>query len=78
LTCQIAQGVTRVAVNREPSIAAGIGQLGAIRSVAPAFGVELTPVNERDVVEFERVIAAFAKLPPVFSVRGAATIQSAF
>jgi putative ABC transport system substrate-binding protein len=59
---EIAPRVTRVAVLRDPAIAAGIGQFGAIQSVAPTFGVELTPVNVRDRGEIERAISAFARL----------------
>ena len=51
----------RVAVLRDPAIAAGIGQFGAIQSVAPTLGVELTPVNLRDPGEIERAISAFAR-----------------
>jgi ABC-type uncharacterized transport system substrate-binding protein len=58
---QIAPGVTRVAVIRDPSIAAGPGQLGAIQSVAPSFGVELSPINVRDAAEIERAVTAFAR-----------------
>jgi putative tryptophan/tyrosine transport system substrate-binding protein len=58
---QIAPGVTRVAVIRDPGISAGTGQFGAIQSVAPSFGIELTPVNVRDAGEIERAIAAFAR-----------------
>ena len=58
---QIAPRVTRAAVLRDPAITAGIGQLGAIQSVAPSFGVELRPVNVRDAGEIERAIAAFAR-----------------
>ena len=36
-------GVTRAAVLRDPAIASGIGQFGAIQAVAPSFGVELSP-----------------------------------
>src|ERR1700730_7897175 len=60
---QIAPGVTRVAVLRDLAIAAGIGQWGAIQSVAPFFGVELSPVSVRDADEIERAITAFARLP---------------
>jgi putative ABC transport system substrate-binding protein len=35
---EIAPNVTRVAVLRDPAIAAGIGQFGAIQSVAPTLG----------------------------------------
>ena len=60
---EIAPGVTRVAVLRDPAIAAGIGQLGAIQAVAPSFGVELSPVDMRDPREIERAVAAFARSP---------------
>src|SRR6516162_366435 len=36
---EIAPNVTRVAVLRDPAIAAGIGQFGAIQSIAPTLGV---------------------------------------
>ena len=58
---QIAPGVTRVAVLRDPAIAAGIGQFGAIQAVAPSLGVEVSPVNVRDAGEIERAVAAFAR-----------------
>jgi putative ABC transport system substrate-binding protein len=58
---EIAPRVTRVAVLRDPDMAAGSGQLGAIQSVAPSFGVELSPVNVRDAPEIERAVAAFAR-----------------
>jgi putative tryptophan/tyrosine transport system substrate-binding protein len=60
---QIAPSVTRAAVFRDPAIPAGIGQFGAIQSVAPSLGMEVTPVNMRDVSEMGRAIAAFASLP---------------
>src|SRR5215831_14155932 len=37
---QIAPGVKRVAVLRDPTIASGIGQFGAIQSAAPSLGME--------------------------------------
>ena len=58
---QIAPGVTRVAVLRDPAIASGIGQFGALQAVAPSFGVELSPVDVRDAPEIERAVAAFAR-----------------
>jgi putative tryptophan/tyrosine transport system substrate-binding protein len=60
---EIAPNVTRVAVLRDPAIAAGTGQFGAIQSVAPSLGVELTPVNVRDSGEIDRAISAFARSP---------------
>jgi putative tryptophan/tyrosine transport system substrate-binding protein len=58
---QIAPGVTRAAVLRDPAISTGIGQFGAIQAVAPSLGMEVTPVNVRDAGEIERAIAAFAR-----------------
>ena len=58
---QIAPHLTRAAVLRDPTLIAGIGQLGAIQSVAPSFGVELRPVNVRDAGEIERAVAGFAR-----------------
>jgi putative ABC transport system substrate-binding protein len=57
---QVAPGVTRVAVIRDPAITAGAGQFGAIQSVAPSLGVEVSPISARDAPEIERAIAAFA------------------
>jgi putative ABC transport system substrate-binding protein len=56
---EVAPQVTRVAVLRDPTIAAGIGQTGAIQSVAPSLGLQVSPVGVRDASEIERAIAAF-------------------
>ncbi len=58
---EIAPGVTRAAVLRDPSIPAGIGQFTSIQSVAPSFGIELSPVDVRDASEIERAVTAFAR-----------------
>src|SRR5262249_58101463 len=58
---EIAPGVRRVAVIRDPALAVGAGQFGAMQYVAPSFGVELIPVNVGDAGEIERAIAAFAR-----------------
>ena len=58
---QIAPGVTRVAVLRDPAIASGTGQFGVIQAVAPSLRVEVSPVNVRDAGEIERAVAAFAR-----------------
>ena len=58
---QIAPGVMRVAVLRDPVAVAGIGQFAAIQTVAPPFGVELTPIDIRDGGEISRGITAFAR-----------------
>ena len=58
---EIAPNLTRALVFRDPATAAGIGQFGAIRSVAQSLGVELTPLNVRDTDEIERNVEAFAR-----------------
>ena len=58
---EIAPGVTRAAVIRDPAITAGIGQFAAIQSVAPSVGVDVSAVNVRDAGEIERAVAAFAR-----------------
>ena len=58
---QIAPAVTRAAVIRDPAISSGTGQFGAIQSVAPSLGIELTPINLRDAGEIERAVATFAR-----------------
>ena len=58
---QIAPSVTRAVVIRDPGIATGLAQFGAIQSVAPSVGVELSPVDVRDADEIERD-TAFAAL----------------
>ena len=57
---EIAPGVKRVAILRDPTTAAGMGQFGAMQSVAPSFGVEVTPVSLRDTGEIERGVTALA------------------
>jgi len=60
---QIAPGVARVAVLRDPVITAGMGYLAAIHALAPSFGVEVSPVDVRVKSDMERAIAAFARTP---------------
>ena len=60
---EIAPGVTRVAVLRNPATPTGPAQFGVIQSVAPSLRVELSPVNMRDAPEIERAVAAFARSP---------------
>jgi len=56
---EIAPRLTQVAVLRDPTIAAGIGQMAAIQAVAPGLGVELSPLGVRDAGEIERGLTAF-------------------
>jgi putative ABC transport system substrate-binding protein len=58
---QIAPGVTRAAVFRDPANPSGIGQFAVIQAMAPPLGMEVIPVNVRDAAEIERAIAAFAR-----------------
>src|SRR5262249_17951780 len=58
---EIAPPVKRVGVLRDPTNAAGIGQLAALQSVAPSFGMELRVVGVLDADEIERGVGAFAR-----------------
>jgi putative ABC transport system substrate-binding protein len=60
---QIAPGVTRAAVLRNPAETSGIGQFAVIQSVAPSVGMEVSPVSVRDAGEIERAVTAFARRP---------------
>jgi putative ABC transport system substrate-binding protein len=60
---EIAPGVTRAAVLRDPASSPGIGQFSAIQTAAPSVGVEVSPVNVRDPSQIERSVAAFARSP---------------
>jgi len=58
---EIAPGVTRAAVLRDPHAITGIGQFAVIQSVARSVGVEVSPLNMRDAGEIERGVTAFAR-----------------
>jgi putative ABC transport system substrate-binding protein len=60
---EVAPGVKRVAVIRDPDISAGTGQFAAIQTAAPSFGLDLIAINPREAGEVERAIAAFARTP---------------
>src|ERR1019366_2974324 len=60
---ELAPGLKRVAVVREPSIAAGIGQFAAIQTSSSSSGLELTAIDPRDSKQIERALAAFAREP---------------
>src|SRR5262245_56969174 len=60
---QIAPGVTRAAVLRDPANVAGISQFAIIQSVGPSVGVDVSAINLRDAGEIERAVAAFARSP---------------
>ena len=58
---EIAPGVTRVAVLRNPTEMAGIGQFAIIQSVARSVGVDVSVINLRDAGEIEQAVTAFAR-----------------
>ena len=61
---EVAPGVTRVAVLREPGLTAAIAQFAALQAVAPSLRMELVPLNMREAGEIERMLAAFARSRP--------------
>ncbi|MGA7025482.1 MAG: ABC transporter substrate-binding protein [Pseudolabrys sp.] len=58
---QIAPGVTRAAVLRDPAVTSGIGQFAVIQYVAPSLGVDVSPIDVRDASAIEPALAAFAR-----------------
>jgi putative ABC transport system substrate-binding protein len=60
---QIAPGVTRAAVLRDPAQPSGTGQFGVIQAMAPSLRMEVVPVNVRDAGEIERAVTTFARSP---------------
>jgi putative tryptophan/tyrosine transport system substrate-binding protein len=58
---EVAPGVTRAAVLRDPTAVTGIGQFAVIQSVARSVGVDVSPLNLRDTGEIERGVTAFAR-----------------
>jgi ABC-type uncharacterized transport system substrate-binding protein len=57
---QIAPGVTRVVVLRDPTNPSGIAVFAAIRAMASSLGVQVNPVGIHDAGEIERALAALA------------------
>ena len=58
---EIAPGLTRAAVLRDPADPSGIGQFAVIQSVTPSLGLEVIPISVRDLPQVERVVATFAR-----------------
>jgi ABC-type uncharacterized transport system substrate-binding protein len=58
---EISPRLARAAVLRDAASPSGTGQFGAIQSVGPSVGLEVSPVNLRDAGEIERAVAAFAR-----------------
>ena len=57
---EVAPSITRVAVVRDPTVAAGIGQFAAIQTVSP-LGIELSVISPQEADAFEQTMAAFAR-----------------
>jgi putative ABC transport system substrate-binding protein len=60
---QIAPGVTRVGVIRDPRTPQGIGQFSAVYAVAQSLRLDVNPVNVSEPGELERTITALANIP---------------
>jgi putative ABC transport system substrate-binding protein len=74
---QIAPGVTRAAVLRDPSQGSATGQFAAIQAMAPSLRLEVTPVGLRDTADIEGAVAAFARSANggLVVTAGAATVR---
>jgi putative ABC transport system substrate-binding protein len=59
---EVAPGLTRAAVVRDPATASGIGQFAAVQAVAP-LGIELSVIGPQEAGAFEKAVAAFARDP---------------
>src|SRR6266852_146474 len=57
---EIAPGITRAAVIRDPSEFSGVAEFAAIQAIAPSLGVDLNPIDPRDSSAMERAIKDFA------------------
>src|ERR1700722_4513572 len=63
---ELTPGLRRVAIIRDPSYAAGIGQFAAIQALAfssSSSGLELTAIDSRNVNAIEPALASFAREP---------------
>jgi len=60
---QIAPSVTQVAVLRDTSSSAGVGQFAVIQAMATTLGVEVSTINAGDPRQMDRALTAFAREP---------------
>jgi putative ABC transport system substrate-binding protein len=60
---EIAPHLTRVAVFRDDTSAAGIANFGVIQAMATSAGLQVTPVNVRNSDEIASAVEAFAHSP---------------
>lgn len=60
---ETAPRVTQVAVLRDPTITAGIGQFAIIQSVSSSLNMDVSPVDIQNASQIESEIASFARSP---------------
>ena len=60
---QVAPGLTQVAVLRDASSSAAVGQFAVIQAVAPSLGLEVSAVNIGKSGDVDRGVTAFAREP---------------
>ncbi len=60
---EMSPAMSRVGVLRDPTLTTSIAQFAAMQAVAPSLGIELIPLNARNVGDIERSIVAFAGAP---------------
>jgi putative tryptophan/tyrosine transport system substrate-binding protein len=60
---EVAPRIARVAILRDPTVPAGSAPFGAVQGAAASFGVEVVPIDTRDVGELERAVIAFGQTP---------------
>jgi putative ABC transport system substrate-binding protein len=58
---EIAPGVTRAGVLRDPGLGSGTSQFAVIQAAAPSLRVEVSPINMRDAGEIEQSLENFAR-----------------
>jgi len=59
---EVAPGVTRAAVLRDPAMGTGTSQFAVIQAVAPSLRVEVNPINMRSASEIEHSVETFARV----------------
>jgi putative tryptophan/tyrosine transport system substrate-binding protein len=60
---EIAPNIKRVGFLQNLAVATGPGEFGAMQAAAPSLGIELRPMNVRNVADIERAVTAFAATP---------------
>src|SRR5262249_38363482 len=58
---QIAPSARRAAVIRDPTQSSAVGQFAAIQALAPSLGVEISPIDAREISAIEQAMTTFAR-----------------